>query len=139
MQGKPVGASLQQCASAALAVNAGKAQIELTRHAAFAVKLRFFCNAVVNYIDHTANRAAALLPRAQATQNFNAVNADGVRRDGVVKAERRHIEQAAAVIENADAVAVLSANNRLTGAGAKVGAADARRAIKRLAQSRFKA
>ena len=139
VKGESVSPRLNQRPKSALTVAAGTAQIKLSGSTAFAVKNRLSRNAVVNHIDHTANRASPVLQRPRPAQDFNALNADGVSRNGMVIAERRYIQQAAAIVQNADTVTVLPANDRAAGVRPEVSAAHAGCAVQRFTQRGFRA
>ncbi len=94
-------------------------------------------NAVVDDVDHAAHRAAAILQRRRPAQHFDAVGHQRIDRHRVVVAQRRSIGRAAAVLQDADAVAVQAANDRPAGVGAEVAAAHAGQVVERFAERRF--
>ena len=96
-------------------------------------------NAVVDDVDHTADRAATVLQRRRAAQHFDALGHQRIDRHRMVVAQRRRVHRRAAVLQDADAVAVLAANHRATGVGPEIGAADTGHAVQRLAQRALRA
>ena len=87
MQGVAIRSSFQQQPCALLGVARGDAKINLARDTAFGIIQRLARDAVVNDVNHTAHRIAAIQQSTRATQHFNALHADGVARHGVVKAQ----------------------------------------------------
>ena len=124
MNGITVIARFQQDTRRPFLVTSCCTQVNLAANTALFIKQGFAWNAVVNHIDHTTNGTAAILQRTWPTQYFDAFNADGIRRDGMVVAQVGCIQQGTTIVQNADAVTVLPANNRAAGVRAKVGAAD---------------
>ena len=134
MQSKTLGAGFKQNSTGSLVVTGGTAQMQLAADAARIVKLRLTGNAVINHIDNTPYRAATVQQCAGAAQHFDAFHADGVSWYGVVMAEARGIHTGSAVLQNADAVALLAPNDGAAGIGPEIATADAWRAIQSFAQ-----
>ena len=84
MQGVTVVACFQQHGATFFPIAGCQIQIDLAREAAFFIKQGFARNAVVNHVDDATHSTSAVEKRAWAAQNFNALNADGVGRDGMV-------------------------------------------------------
>ena len=136
MQGVAVVAAFEQCASAAFPVPARKAQIQFAAHAPIDVEQRLARYAVVNDVHRAADGAAAVLQCARPAQHFDALDADRIGRHRMVVAQVGNIEQRATVVQDADPVPVLAANDGPAGVGAEVGAAHARNAVECFAQRR---
>ncbi|MNH29932.1 hypothetical protein D3C79_901900 [compost metagenome] len=81
-------------------------------------------DAVVERIDHPAYRIAAIQQGGGAADDFDALHGHRVERHGVVVGQRRRIQGADAVAQNANAVAVQAADHRAAGAWAEPGRGD---------------
>ena len=127
-------ARLQQQRTTALCIAASQTQIDLARDATRSVEQGLAGNAVVDHIDHATDSTAAILQGCRPAQDLDALHRQRVQRDRMVGAQARGIHRGTPVVQDADAVAIQASNHRATGIGAEVGAADARRAIQRLAQ-----
>ena len=125
-----VAATLDQGRGAALAVGAAQSQLGCTGGR----RQGCFGNAVVDGVDHTADRTAAIHQRRRATQYLDALDHQGVDRHGVVEAQARCVECSAGVAQHPNAVAVQAANHRAIGVRAEVGGRHARQAVERIAQ-----
>ena len=123
-------AALQHHAAGRLAVAGGVAEVG----AAAEAFERLARDAVVDHVDHAADGAAAVLQRRRAAQHLDAFGDQRVDRHRVVVAQRRRIGRRAAVLQDADAVAVLAADGRPARVRPEVAAADAGQAVERLAQ-----
>ena len=96
-------------------------------------------NPVVQDIDHTAHRAAAMDQRRRAAQHFDLRGQQRLGRDRMVGADGRSIVQLDAIAENLDARAVHAADDGPARARAEMAGVDAGLAAERLAQRGFAA
>ena len=134
MQRKAVSAGLQQRSAGALCVAAGALQVQLARDPAFGIKLALLWDTVVDHIDDSAYRVAAVHQSPRTAQHLDTLHGDGVRRYGMVIAQTRCINAGTAVLQNADAVTVQPADDGAAGIRAKVAAAHTRCSVQGLAQ-----
>ncbi len=81
-------------------------------------------DAVVEGVDHAADGVTAIQQGGRAADDFDAIDRHRVQGHGVVVGQRRGIQGADAVAQNADAVAVQAANDRSAGARAEPGRGD---------------
>lgn len=82
-------------------------------------------DAIVEGVDHPADGAAAIEQGCRAANDFNALDVDRVQWYCVIVRQRRSIQRADTITQNADAVAVLTANDRPARARTKVRRRDA--------------
>jgi hypothetical protein len=132
VQREAVVAAFEHHAAVLFLVAGGKAQVGAAAEAVDG----FGRDAVVDHVDHAAHRAAAVLQRRGAAQHLDAVGDQRIDRHRVVVAQRRGVGRAAAVLQDADAVAVLPADDRAARVGAEVAAAHAGQVVERFAERR---
>jgi hypothetical protein len=82
-------------------------------------------DAVVDDVDHAADGGAAVEQRRRTAQYLDALDQEGFDTDAVIGADAGGVKRAYAVVEHANAFAAEAADDRATGAGAEVSAADA--------------
>ncbi len=116
VQGEGAVAGFQFAGAAAGGVGAAVAQFTSTVNAFDG----FGGDAVVEGIDHAADGAAAIEQGGRATHDFDAVDVDRVQRHGVVIGQRRGIQRADSVAQEANAVTILATNDRPAGPRAEV-------------------
>jgi len=117
MQREHAVAGLQFAGAAAGGVRAAVAQLAGTVDAFDS----FGGDAVIEGIDHATDGAAAIQQRGGAPHDLDALHIDRVQWHRMVVRQRRRIQRAHAIAQQANAVAVLAANNRSAGAWAEVG------------------
>ncbi len=81
-------------------------------------------DAVVEGVDHATDGVAAVEQGGRAADDLDAVDSDRVQRHGVVIGQRRGIQRADAIAQDANAVAVQAADYRAAGARAEPGRGD---------------
>ena len=91
-------------------------------------------NAVVDGVDHAAGGVAAVQQGGRATQHFQPLDHQRVDRHGMVEAEVGRVGRGAAVVQQADAVAVQPADHRSAGLRAEAAGCYAGQAVERVAQ-----
>jgi hypothetical protein len=69
-------------------------------------------DAVVDRVDHAAGGVAAVQQRGRPAQHLEALDHQRVDRRGMVEAQARRVDRRAAVVEQSDAVAIQSADDR---------------------------
>ncbi len=94
-------------------------------------------DAIVEGVDHPADGAAAVQQGRRAAHDFDAVDVDRVQRHGVVVGQRRRIQGAHAVAQQANAVAILATDDRSAGARAEVRRRHARLLVQGFAEAAF--
>ncbi len=92
---------------------------------------------VVEHVDHAADGAAAIQQGGRAAQHFHFARQHGFHGGGVVRRNRRHIEQLRAVGQHADTRRGLAADHRPAGAAAVGVGVHAGQAIQGIAQGGF--
>ncbi|MNP05433.1 hypothetical protein D3C76_973870 [compost metagenome] len=122
VQGEGTVARLQLAGAAARGVGATVAQFAGTVDAFD----RCIRNAVVEGVDHATDGVAAVEQGGRATDDLDAVDGDRVQRHGVVVGQRRGIQGADAIAQDANAVAVQAADHRAAGPRAEPGRGDTR-------------
>ena len=91
-------------------------------------------NAVIDDIDHTANGAAAVEQCRRSAHDFRAFDHQRIDRYRVVKTQRRGVQHADAVLQQADAVTIKAADHRTAGVGAETGRGHPGQAVQRVAE-----
>lgn len=77
-------------------------------------------DAVVERVDYAADGAAAVEQRSGASDDFDAIDVHRIQRYGVIIGQRRSVQRADAVAQQANPIAVQATNDRPTGPGAEV-------------------
>ena len=116
VQGKRAVTGFQLACAAARGVGAAITQLACTLNAVDG----FGGDAVVEGVDHATDGVAAVEQGGRATDDFDALNVDRIQWHGVVVGQRRSVQRAHAIAQNADPVAVQAANDRSAGARAEV-------------------
>lgn len=132
VQGKITVTGFQFARAAACGIGAAIAQLAAAMHAVD----RFGGDAIIEGIDHATYRAAAVQQGGRAAYDLDALGVGRVVWHRMVIGQRRSIQRAGAVAQDADTVAIEAANHRPAGRRAKVGRRHAGQGIERLAQLR---
>ncbi|MCY1410036.1 hypothetical protein D9M71_253990 [compost metagenome] len=120
VQGEGTVAGLQLAGAATGGVGAAVAQFTSTLNALDG-RVR---NAVVEGVDHAADGVTAIEQGGRAADDLDTVDADRVQRHGVVVGQRRGIQGANAIAQDANAVAIQATDYRAAGARAEPGGGD---------------
>ncbi|MNG90257.1 hypothetical protein D3C79_491460 [compost metagenome] len=131
VQGKRAVASFQLARAAAGGVGAAVAQFAGTVDAFDGA----VGNAVVERVDHAADGVAAIEQGGGAANDLDPFDGDRIQRHGVVIRQRRGIEGAHAIAQDANAVAVQATDHRTAGAGTEPGGGDAGLLVEGFAQA----
>ena len=93
-----------------------------------------FGDAVGQHIDHPAYRVAAIQQRRCAAHHFDPCDRHCIGWHRMVERQAGRVQRAYRALQDANAVAVQSANDGATGAGAEIGGTDPRHVADGLAQ-----
>ena len=125
-----VGTALQQSGRGPLAGAAAQPQLGSSAQAL----QRLARDAVVQCVDHATGGVAAVQQRGRAAQHLDALDHQRIERHRVVEAQVGRVGRRAAVVEQADAVAVEPPDHRPTGLRAEIAGRHPRLTAERLAQ-----
>ena len=127
-------ATFQDCSTGLFVGSASQAQFGAAAQAGFVKEEAQPRDAVVDGVDHATHRIAAVEQGSRTAQHLDALGHQRICGRGMVEAQRRGIDRRAAVVQQAQPVAVQATDHRPAAVGPEAGGADAGHERQRLAQ-----